>query len=227
MKLSNIKIKSIIFWTFLMFLPSGLYIFNSLRQILMHLASPVKPGEGIISFIYITAFNGTNYLKPVLGILFATMTILRPLLKKHSKVSMVTKIIASTVVGLLILCDITSFVVQTRDIIYTIKFYSSYLFNFLLELIIYSLMLICLLGFKLKYKTKLIIAMICIAGVVLSIIDSSFITVLRYNAIDIDTMLIRYLVNVLIHSFTRISVILWAILPFKKENIIVKDEEIL
>lgn len=210
-----------------MFLPSGLYIFNSLRQILMHLASPVKPGEGIISFIYITAFNGTNYLKSVLGILFATMTILRPLLKKHSKVSMVTKIIASTVVGLLILCDITSFVVQTRDIIYTIKFYSSYLFNFLLELIIYSLMLICLLGFKLKYKTKLIIAMICIAGVVLSIIDSSFITVLRYNAIDIDTMLIRYLVNVLIHSFTRISVILWAILPFKNENIIVKDEEIL
>lgn len=227
MKLSNIKIKSIIFWTFLMFLPSGLYIFNSLRQILMHLASPVKPGEGIISFIYITAFNGTNYLKPVLGILFATMTILRPLLKKHSKVSMVTKIIASTVVGLLILCDITSFVVQTRDIIYTIKFYSSYLFNFLLELIIYSLILICLLGYRLKYKTKFVITIICIVGVILSIIDSSFITVFKYNAIDIDTMLIRYLVNVLIHSFTRISVILWAILPFKNENIIVKDEEIL
>lgn len=217
------NIKSVLFWIFLMLLPSALYIFNSLRQILMHLGSPVKPGEGIISFIYITAFNGTNYLKPVSGILFATMTILRPLLKKHSKVSMVTKIIASTVVGLLILCDITSFVVQTRDIIYTIKFYSSYLFNFLLELIIYSLMLICLLGYKLKYKTKLIIAMICIAGVVLSIIDSSFITVLRYNAIDIDTMFIRYLLNVSIHSFTRISVILWAILPFKNENTIVKD----
>ena len=82
-------------------------------------------------------------------------------------------------------------------------------------------MLICLLGFKFKYKTKLVIALVCIAGVILSIIDSSFITVLRYNAIDIDTMFIRYLLNVFIHSFTRISVILWAILPFKNENIIV------
>ena len=88
-------------------------------------------------------------------------------------------------------------------------------------------MLTCLLGFKLKYKIKTVIAIICIVGVILSIIDSSFITVLRYNAIDIDTMLIKYLLNVFIYSFTRISVILWAILPFKNENLIVKVEEIL
>ena len=87
-------------------------------------------------------------------------------------------------------------------------------------------MLICLLGYRLKYKTKFVITIICIVGVILSIIDSSFITVFKYNAIDIDTMLIRYLVNVLIHSFTRISVILWAILPFKNENIITKAEVI-
>lgn len=52
MKLPAIKIKQVLFWIFLMLLPSALCIFNSLRQILMHLASPVKPGEGIISFIY-------------------------------------------------------------------------------------------------------------------------------------------------------------------------------
>ena len=227
MKLSDIKIKSVIFWIFLMLLPSALYIFNSLRQILMHLGSPVKPGEGIMSFIYTAPYIGQTYLKPVLGILVAAMTIFRPLLKNHIKVSMVTKITASAVIGLLVLCDIINFIFNYRRFIFPVAFNPSYLFNLILELTVYLLMLICLLGFKFKYKTKLVIALVCIAGVVLSIIDSSFITVLRYNAIDIDTMLIRYLVNVLIHSFTRISVILWAILPFENENIITKAEVIL
>ena len=226
MKLSNIKIKSIIFWTFLMFLPSGLYIFNSLRQILMHLGSLVKPGEGIMSFIYTVPYIGQTYLKPILGILVAAMTIFRPLLKNHTKVSMVTKITASAVIALLVLCDIINFIFNYRLFISPVAFNPRYLFNLVLELFVYLLMLICFI-FKLKYKTKLIIAIICIAGVVLSIMDSSFITALKYNAEIIDTMLIRYLLNVFIHSFTRISVILWAILPFKNENIIVKDEEIL
>ena len=226
MKLSNIKIKSIIFWTFLMFLPSGLYIFNSLRQILMHLASPVKPGVGIMSFIYTAPYIGQTYLKPILGILFGVMTIFRPLLKNHIKVSMETKITASAVIALLVLCDIINFIFNYRLFISPVAFNPRYLFNLVLELFVYLLMLTCLLGFKLKYKIKTVIAIICIVGVILSIIDSSFITVLRYNAIDIDTMLIRYLVNVLIHSFTRISVILWAILPFKNENIITKAEVI-
>lgn len=227
MKLSNIKIKQILFYSFLMLLPSLLYIFNSLREILMHLASSAKPGEGIISFIYMAAYMGQTYLKPILGILFATMTILRPLLKKHSKVSMVTKIIASTVIGLLILCDIISFIFNYRLFVSPVAFNPKYIFNLIIEITVYLLMLTCLLGFKLKYKTKTVIAIICIVGVILSIIDSSFITVFKYNAIDIDTMFIRYLLNVFIHSFTRISVILWAILPFKNENIIVKSEEIL
>ena len=227
MKLSNIKIKSVFFWIFLMLLPSALYIFNSLRQILMHSGSPVKPGDGIMSFIYTAPYIGQTYFKPILGILFAAMTILRPLFKKHTKVSMITNITASADISLLILCDIISFIFNYRLFVSPVAFNSRYLFNLVLELFVYLLMLICLLGFKLKYKTKLVIAMICIASVILSIIDSSFITVLRYNAIDIDTMLIRYLVNVLIHSFTRISVILWAILPFKNENTIVKAEEIL
>ena len=226
MKLSNIKIKSIIFWTFLMFLPSGLYIFNSLRQILMHLGSLVKPGEGIMSFIYTVPYIGQTYLKPILGILVAAMTIFRPLLKNHTKVSMVTKITASAVIALLVLCDIINFIFNYRLFISPVAFNPRYLFNLVLELFVYLLMLICFI-FKLKYKTKLIIAIICIAGVVLSIMDSSFITALKYNAEIIDTMLIRYLLNVFIHSFTRISVILWAILPFKNENIIVKPEGIL
>ena len=226
MKLSNIKIKSIIFWTFLMFLPSGLYIFNSLRQILMHLGSLVKPGEGIMSFIYTVPYIGQTYLKPILGILVAAMTIFRPLLKNHTKVSMVTKITASAVIALLVLCDIINFIFNYRLFISPVAFNPRYLFNLVLELFVYLLMLICFI-FKLKYKTKLIIAIICIAGVVLSIMDSSFITALKYNAEIIDTMLIRYLLNVFIHSFTRISVILWAILPFKNENIIVKPEVIL
>ena len=223
MKLSDIKIKSVIFWIFLMLLPSALYIFNSLRQILMHLASPVKPGEGIMSFIYTALYIGQTYLKPILGILFGVMTIFRPLLKNHIKVSMVTKITASAVIALLVLCDIINFIFNYRLFISPVAFNPRYLFNLVLELIIYSLMLICLLGYRLKYKTKFVITIICIVGVILSIIDSSFITVFKYIAIDIDTMLIRYLVNVLIYSFTRISVILWAILPFKNENTIVKD----
>ena len=227
MKLSDIKIKSVIFWVFLMLLPSALYIFNSLRQIFMHLASPVKPGEGIMSFIYTAPYIGQTYLKPILGILVATMTILRPLFKKHTKVSMITNITASAVIGLLVLCDIINFIFNYRLFISLVAFNPRHLFILILELTIYLLMLICLLGFKLKYKTKLVISIICISGVILSIVDSYFITVLRYNAIDIDTMFIRYLLNVFIHSFTRISVILWAILPFKNENIIAKVEEIL
>lgn len=223
MKLSDIKIKSVIFWIFLMLLPSALYIFNSLRQILMHLGSPVKPGDGIMSFIYTAPYIGQTYLKPILGILVATMTIFRPLFIKYTKVAMATKIITSAVIGLLVLCDVINFIFNYRLFISPVAFNPRYLFNLVLELTVYLLMLTCLLGFKLKYKTKLVIAMICIAGVVLSIIDSSFITVLRYNAIDIDTMFIRYLLNVFIHSFTRISVILWAILPFKNENTIVKE----
>lgn len=223
MKLSDIKIKSVIFWIFLMLLPSSLYIFNSLRQILMHLGSPVKPGDGIMSFIYTAPYIGQTYLKPILGILVATMTIFRPLFIKYTKVAMATKIITSAVIGLLVLCDVINFIFNYRLFISPVAFNPRYLFNLVLELTVYLLMLTCLLGFKLKYKTKLVIAMICIAGVVLSIIDSSFITVLRYNAIDIDTMFIRYLLNVFIHSFTRISVILWAILPFKNENTIVKE----
>ena len=226
MKLSSIKIKQILFYSLLMLLPSLLYIFNSLRQILMHLASPVKPGVGIMSFIYTAPYIGQTYLKPILGILFGVMTIFRPLLKNHIKVSMETKITASAVIALLVLCDIINFIFNYRLFISPVAFNPRYLFNLVLELFVYLLMLICLLGFKLKYKTKLVIAMICIAGVILSIFDSSFITVFKYNAIDIDTMLIRYLVNVLIHSFTRISVILWAILPFKNENIITKAEVI-
>lgn len=206
-----------------MLLPSALYIFNSLRQILMHSGSYVKPGYGLISFVYTASYIGQTYLKPVLGILVAAMTIFRPLLKNHIKVSMVTKITASAVIGLLVLCDIINFIFNYRRFIFPVAFNPSYLFNLILELTVYLLMLICLLGFKFKYKTKLVIALVCIAGVVLSIIDSSFITVFKYNAIDIDTMFIRYLLNVFIHSFTRISVILWAILPFKNENTIVKD----
>lgn len=225
MKLPAIKIKQVLFWIFLMLLPSALYIFNSLRQILMHLGSLVKPGDGIISFIYTGSYIGEIYLKPILGILFAVMTILRFLLNKHSKLSIITKIIASTFIGLLIFCDIIKFIFNYRLFISPVVFNPSYLFNLILELTIYLLMLICLLGFKLKYKTKLVIAMICIAGVILSIVDSSFITILKYNAEIIDTMLIRYLLNAFIHSFTRISVILWAILPFKHENSIVKAEE--
>lgn len=227
MKLSDKKIKSVIFWIFLMLLPSALYIFNSLRQILMHLGSLVKPGEGIMSFIYTAPYIGQTYLKPILGILVAAMTIFRPLLKNHTKVSMVTKITASAVIALLVLCDIINFIFNYRLFISPVAFNPRYLFNLVLELFVYLLMLICLLGFKFKYKTKLVIALVCIAGVVLSIIDSSFITALKYNAEIIDTMLIRYLLNVFIHSFTRISVILWAILPFKNENIIVKPEGIL
>jgi len=226
MKLSNLKIKIALFWTFLMFLPSGLYIFNSLRQILMHLASPVKPGVGIMSFIYTAPYIGQTYLKPILGILFGVMTIFRPLLKNHIKVSMETKITASAVIALLVLCDIINFIFNYRLFISPVAFNPRYLFNLVLELFVYLLMLICLLGYRLKYKTKFVITIICIVGVILSIIDSSFITVFKYNAIDIDTMLIRYLVNVLIHSFTRISVVLWAILPFENENIITKAEVI-
>lgn len=219
MKLSNIKIKSVIFWVFLMLLPSALYIFNSLRQILMHLGSPVKPVDGIMSFIYTAPYIGQTYLKPILGILFGVMTIFRPLLKNHIKVSMETKITASAVIALLVLCDIINFIFNYRLFISPVAFNPRYLFNLVLELFVYLLMLICLLGYRLKYKTKFVITIICIVGVILSIIDSSFITVFKYNAIDIDTMLIRYLVNVLIHSFTRISVVLWAILPFKFEQV--------
>lgn len=226
MKLSSIKIKQILFYSLLMLLPSLLYIFNSLREILMHLASSAKPGNGIMSFIYTAPYIGQTYLKPVLGILVAAMTIFRPLLKNHIKVSMVTKITASAVIGLLVLCDIINFIFNYRRFIFPVAFNPSYLFNLILELTVYLLMLICLLGYRLKYKTKFVITIICIVGVILSIIDSSFITVFKYNAIDIDTMLIRYLVNVLIHSFTRISVILWAILPFENENIITKAEVI-